>query len=984
MIYILKIGHNLTFIGMTPILTPVSFIVVSIERMIVPLTIPAHRQPWGCKAYINRGNPKMTVEVFSKARKMRPGRLAILSLAAVVCGLAMPAQAQDEEALEEIVVKGFRGSLMQSLQTKRNETGVVDAIVAEDIADFPDLNLAESIQRIPGVSINRVNGEGRQITVRGLGGNFNRIRINGMEAMNTSGGSDASGGSTRTRSFDFNTFASELFNNITIRKTMSAEVEEGSIGATVDLRTARPFDYDEGTTVALSAQTGYNDLSEEFNPRLVGLLSHTNDAGTFGGLFSLAYSDRSILEEGFSTVRWQDGTFRSVGGVNCSAVPTDPGCVATDTSSLNYHPRIPRYGRLTHEQQRIGVTGSLQFRPSDKTEIVLDVLYSNYDAERDEEFLEVFFRSQEGIIDVVDYTLDSSRNIVDSGTFNIDPVGNGTHPVRSEHRFDKLETDFTQVTLGLTHDFSDRLRLNGKFGTSQSEQNVPVQTTILFDAIDPVIGYTYDFRGSATEPAIGYGSLDVTDPTQFAFTEFRDRPQTVDNNFDTLTADLEFDLNDSVTLKGGVSWKEFEFDTTEFRRESTNGSRLCDAGYYDCDLDNDGTDDIPGAPLTGDLVGMVTGFGEGSTSSWVSANVAAASDLIGISNIPGAPRSGNIRNVSEEDVGLWAQLDFVADLGAIPVRGNFGVRYVETTTTSTGLVDGQSVTVERDYTDTLPSLNLAFDMTEDVVVRLGIAEVMARPPLGNLTPGGSLDSFNGPPYAYNAGNPGLDPYRATAFDLSLEWYFAEEALLSLAYFNKDVDSFFLTGDSVILPYSQSGLPTSLPPASSPLATALAGGADPDVEVSQVVNGGNAKVDGWELVYQQPFGSFASALEGFGFTGNYTHVNSDEIIGFSEDAYNATLWYENERLSARVSMAYRDAYQTRRENSAGRDERGYDATTNVDVAVSYILNDNFELTFEAINLTDEYEFQIFDAADLVNVHHHFGTEYIVGVRWTPEG
>ena len=926
----------------------------------------------------------MTVEVLNKARRSPVGYTALFSLAAALCGLALPAQAQDDEALEEIVVKGFRGSLMQSLQTKRNETGVVDAIVAEDIADFPDLNLAESIQRIPGVSINRVNGEGRQITVRGLGGNFNRIRINGMEAMNTSGGSDASGGSTRTRSFDFNTFASELFNGITVRKTMSAEVEEGAIGATVDLRTGRPFDYDEGTTIAMSAQTGYNDLSEDFNPRLVGLISHTSDDGTFGGMLSVAYSDRSILEEGFSTVRWQDGTFRSVRGVDCTAFPADPGCVETNTSSLNYHPRIPRYGRLTHEQKRLGVTGSLQFRPSDKTEIALDLLHSKYDAERDEEFLEVFFRSQEGRIDIVDYTLDSSRNIIDSGTFNIDPVGNGTHPVRSEHRFDKLETVFTQFTLDITHDFSDRLSLNVLTGVSESEQDVPVQTTILFDAIDPVLGFSYDFRNSQTEPTLNFGSLDVTDSSQFAFTEFRDRPQTVDNSFDTFATSLEFDLNDSVTLKGGVSWKQFEFDSTEFRRESTNGSRLCDAGYFDCDTDNDGTNDIPGAPLTADLVGMVTGFGDGNTSSWISANVPAASALIGVSSIPGAPRDGNIRNVKEEDVGLWAQMDFVAELGSVPVRGNFGVRYVETTTNSTGLVDGQSVTVERDYTDTLPSLNLAFDVSEDIVVRLGVAEVMARPPLGNLTPGGSLDSFNGPPFAYNAGNPGLDPYRATALDLSFEWYFAEEALVSLAYFNKDVDSFFLTGDSVIVPYSQSGLPASLPPASSPLATALASGADPDVEISQVTNGGNAKVDGWEVIYQQPFGSFADALDGFGFTGNYTHVNSDEIIGFSEDAYNATLWYENERLSARVSMAYRDAFVTRSPNSAGRDERGYDATTNVDFAMSYILTDNFELTFEAINLTDEYEHQIFDAADLVNVNHHFGTEYIVGVRWTPDG
>ena len=220
---------------------------------------------------------------------------ALLSL-----GLSFSTQAQttdDDEAIEEIVVKGFKGSLRMSLDMKRSENGVVDAIFAEDIADFPDLNLAESIQRIPGVSINRMSGEGRQITVRGLGGDFNRIRINGMEAQNTSGGTDSSGGSNRGRSFDFNTFASELFTGITVRKTASASVEEGAIGATLDLRTARPFDYDEGTTVATSVQTGYNDLSEEWNPRLAGLISHQSSDGTFGALLSLAYSDRNIREE---------------------------------------------------------------------------------------------------------------------------------------------------------------------------------------------------------------------------------------------------------------------------------------------------------------------------------------------------------------------------------------------------------------------------------------------------------------------------------------------------------------------------------------------------------------------------------------------------------------------------------------------------------------------------------------------------------------
>lgn len=920
------------------------------------------------------------------SRAFRQSLLFAFAACAGLSGTAM-AQGSGDESMEEIVVKGFKGSLRQSLSVKRNENGVVDAIVAEDIADFPDLNLAESIQRIPGVSINRMNGEGRQITVRGLGGDFNRIRINGMEAQNTSGGTDSSGGSNRGRDFDFNTFASELFTGITVRKTASASVEEGSVGATLDLQTARPFDYDQGLTLATSVQGGYNDLSDEINPRFAGLVSHRNDAGTFGALFSVAYSDRSILEEGFSTVRWDDGNYRSVEGVDCGDNPEDPGCVSINSSSLTYGPRIPRYGRLTHEQERLGFTGALQFRPSDQTEIVVEALYSDFDATRDEEFLEVFFRSQQGSIDAYDIVLDPSKNIIESGTFDISPLSNGTHPIRSEHRFDELQTTFSQVTAKLTHDFSDQLRLNVLAGTTDSEQDVPKQTTILYDANALVTGYSYDFSGSHRTPSIDFGSMDVTDPAQFAFTEFRDRPQFVENTFDTLAADIEYDISDRLTVSGGLSYKEFTFDTTEYRRESTNGSRLCDAGYYDCDLDNDGERDIPGAPLTSDMVSMVNGFGSGLGGSgydrsWLSPNVSAAVALIDVYGIPGAPRTGNIRSVTEEDIGGWVQLNFSGELGNVGVRGDIGVRYVETSTTSTGLVvddetgDELVLRAKGDYTDTLPSMNLVFDLTDDVLVRLGYADVMARPSLGDLTPGGSLDSFNPDPYTYSAGNPDLDPYRATNLDISVEWYFMDDALLSLTYFNKDVDSFFQDSDPVTVPYSQSGLPLNLPPASSPLRVELDEGGDPLIEISQTQNGGSAKVDGFEVIYQQPFGDY------FGFTGNYTKVDSDEIIGFSENAFNATVYYESEKFSARVSTAYRDAYITRAASSNGRGERGYDATTTVDLAMAYNLNENMALTFEALNLTDEYENQLFDAADLVYVHHHTGTEFILGFRWQP--
>ncbi|MGV3480693.1 MAG: TonB-dependent receptor plug domain-containing protein, partial [Sphingobium sp.] len=206
-------------------------------------------------------------------------------------GQAAPSEPSDED----IIVTGFRSSLAKAIDLKRNESAAVDSILAEDIGKFPDLNLSESIQRIPGVAITRDGGEGRQISVRGLGPQFTRVRINGMEALTTAGGADASGGTNRGRGFDFNVFAADLFNQISVRKTAEASTEEGSLGATVDLRTARPFDYN-GFTLAGSVQAAYNDLSEKVSPRGAFLIADTFADGTIGVLLSAAYGRRKTVE----------------------------------------------------------------------------------------------------------------------------------------------------------------------------------------------------------------------------------------------------------------------------------------------------------------------------------------------------------------------------------------------------------------------------------------------------------------------------------------------------------------------------------------------------------------------------------------------------------------------------------------------------------------------------------------------------------------
>ena len=311
---------------------------------------------------------------------------------------------ETDRRLDSVVVTGFRDSLAEALDLKKESTGVVDAIVAEDIAAFPDLNLAESLQRIPGIAIDRQAGEGRRITVRGLSGDFTRVRINGMDALATGGGSDASGGTNRSRSFDFNTFASELFSQLVVRKSQSASIEEGSLGAVVELQTARPLDYDAGWTFSLSGQALYNDLVEDTSPRLAGLASYKSDNGRFGALLSAAFQDRTIREEGFSSVRF-DGTFRSVDGVDC--VGADPLSAGCDEVRNSYYARIPRYGRLTYDQERTGLTGAVQFRPTDKTTVTIEGLYSELDAQRDEEFLQVFVRSNTDNIAVTDYNVNS-------------------------------------------------------------------------------------------------------------------------------------------------------------------------------------------------------------------------------------------------------------------------------------------------------------------------------------------------------------------------------------------------------------------------------------------------------------------------------------------------------------------------------------------------------------------------------------------------
>ncbi|WP_304168796.1 TonB-dependent receptor [Phenylobacterium aquaticum] len=940
----------------------------------------------------------------TKTRALYAGAsLAVLGLA-----IAVPAFAADKPAeVEEIVVTGFRGSLQQALVLKRDSAVAADTILAEDIGKFPDLNLSESIQRISGVAIARDGGEGRQISVRGLGPQFTRVRINGMEALTTTGGTDSSGGTNRGRSFDFNIFASDLFNSITVQKTASAETEEGSLGATVDLKTARPLDYGKFTFVA-SAQGSHNDLSGETKPRAAAMIANSWADGTFGALLSVAYTKRSLLDVGTSTVRWAPGTSFSPGFdalPNGAGLPTtvNPAAAANNAA---LHPRFPRFDKYTEEQERLGATLDLQWKPSDQTELSFDMLYADLKGTREEQYLEAPSFSVGGACtaanvnagcgiadtNVLSSTI-NAQNVMVAGTFNdVD--------LRVEDRFDQLETKFTQYSLNFTHEFSDTLRVHAIAGHSKSAHDNPIQTTLTFDQFN-VDGYSYDYTQGRV-PLITYGTANLTDPAAWKLTQVRLRPQTADNTYDTVQGDVEFNMTDNITLKGGLNWKKYDFITTEMRRSNgttTNQETVIPAAVTA----------IPISSYSQILQFNSDGLSmpSGNATAWLVPSLATASSLLslydktafgGAWNLGKEPALGNNRGVSEEDKGWYVEGDFKTEVLGMPLRGNVGVRYVKTDQTSNGytFLSGTpvSVSVDRSYDDTLPSLNMVLEPKENFLVRFAAAKTMSRPDLGSLTPGATV-SVSGATRSVTAGNPNLDPFRAKAYDLSFEWYYQPEALISVAFFKKDVASFVQTLSTNT---AFTGNPFGIPDSVAVAACGTTSGCSPSANwnFSTPVNTPGGKLTGYEISFQQPFKFLPGPLANTGVLLNYTHVDSsiqylnaagavvatNDLTGLSRKSYNATLYYEDTKISARVSAAYRAGYLTRvpgQETGTAYD--GTNETLNVDASFAYTLNDHLKFTAEGVNLTDEFQDQFNGAQNLVSFYHHTGREFIFGVRYT---
>ncbi|MGO4378993.1 TonB-dependent receptor [Pseudoduganella sp. RAF53_2] len=939
-----------------------------------------------------------------------------MALAVALAVASMAASAQEENV---VVVSGFRASLNSALNTKKNSDGIVDVIKAEDIAKFPDANLAESLQRVPGVSLSRGDGgEGKQITVRGLNAGFTRVRINGIEGVTATGASDINGSTNRGRGFDFSVFASELFNSLEVRKTAEAAVEEGSLGATVDLRTARPFDF-KGRTFSLGGQEFHNDLSRKTEPRLTALASDrwTTSFGQVGALISAAYSKRTATEEGYEAVELlsanQDGGFcsplsyspqnpgntpaKGIDAANCgTGVPrtsstaayndvmgrTDDygGTVANPApGSGAFAPRIPRYRRSETQYERSGITGSLQWRPDSHTELAYDFLGGKFVNNRYDNYIEAisFGRSLgqsngKPQTSIVDAHFDQNGSW-DYGKFN-------AVDIRTEGLLDKYTTLFRQNVLSGRHDFSDRFKVDFLTGSSISDLDEPVRATVQWDAPN-INNFSWDFRNNRNVPTLNFG-MDVTNPNAFTFApqeadgtfhgQFVGRYLHTKNKLTTHAINGSFEVNDNITLRGGFSKRANTWTNIEI---GSGGNGLA----------------LPAGVTLASVSRQIDNFGSGLGGTGVPTSWAAVDlqKFLGVYNIechcaavPGSEYNylaqAN-RGVDESIKALFAMVDFKYDVFGIPLRGNVGVRGADTTATSFALVNAnnalQPVTVEHKYRDYLPALNVTAELPRDVLVRFSAGKTVARPEYTDLAPSATLSTQS---QTVSIGNPNLDPIRAKTVDVQAEWYYQKNAMVSLGYFYKDIGT-FIQGVSERAVFSSLGLPDSVLLGGG---CSITGGTpacptlpSTTVVVNRKVNTPGGPLRGYEFNWQAPFSFLPGFWSNFGALLNYTHVDSKityitrvdnpntaaneqltqvaNFTGLSPNAHNITLYYEDQKFSARVSAAHRSSYLLNvLGNVAGHDFTIVDGSTNVDFSVSYNITPQLRVSLEGQNLTDE--------------------------------
>lgn len=852
--------------------------------------------------------------------------------------VAAASAAPAAEELEEVIVTGFKGSITRALDIKRQADSIVDAISAEDIGKFPSQNIAEALQRVPGISIVRDRGEGLFVRVRGLGANFQTTTLNGRSAAVNENVRDSG---QSGRQFRFDTLPSELVSRVDVIKSPTAALDEGAIGGIVDVRTFRPLDLKD-TQHAFSATASYPELADKLDARFSGLTSWRNEDRSFGVLLAAVYDQRTMRQDRAMNGAW---TYLPNG------IDTD-GNGTLDSGPI-YRSASTRPTLEQEERERVGLSGAVQWNPTSDISLNLDVAYTDLNINYDELTYSADF----------DWTkLVPGTAVIKDGVLVGGIVGASSQIGREQS---ELEHKNLQVGLNGEYLFGDGWKLTGDLAYSRAVSDTP--TPIRRSRVQGTVGnvaFEYFPAGDQVHN-LTFLTADLTSPSTLPGRRLEWR---VNDSLDTEKS-AQIDLEKQVewgpvsALQAGVKYRDRLRDYN--RRDLTitrdkNGKAITGtfygAEYYESDF------------LVDDFLGESGGK---LPTIWAVPNGDKFFELMdpALVNQPLARADlRNSYNITETIKSAYVMADLDSSLGDMPLRGNVGVRLAQTNQVSSGHADdgkkAEPVRFEKDYTDVLPSANLALDITDDLVSRLSAAKVITRPSLADLAPRLTLNSSD-KIFTAVGGNPNLEPFEAWQYDATLEWYFAPSSALIAGLFYKDISTFMTTRKS----------------------TLVVDGVD--YELSARVNGGDASIKGVELAYQQTFDMLPEPFDGLGLLANYTYTDTratyfdgtrtikDDLENVAKHSFNLTGFYEKGPIGLRLSYSWRGDVLAQ-VGTNGLENANDKAFGSLDANITYQLTENLTLVAEAMNLTDEAQWQ-FVADDLFSRYDYYGRTFTLGVR-----
>jgi TonB-dependent receptor len=964
----------------------------------------------------------------SNSRQLGFGRgAALAAVGSVSLSLGTLAQAQttadtstaagtSSGGLEEIIVTGIRKSLQDATNAKRDSVVFKDSIFAEDIGKLPATNLAETLNRIPGVTLTRdIDGEGVQVSIRGLGPSFTKVLLNGTQiAVASDGGTN--GGSTN-REVDLDFFPSELFTQLDVQKTPTASTLEGGIAGTVNLRSARPFD-NPGQHLTVIGQADYVDTDNSITPRGAVVASKTWDQlGVLLGVSTVHAKERI---DGFESVGWTDGNVPSSAacptcgtgpdsgnGFNyASVVPQNTGhgltpgapvdLAATSGLPLQSISRalIPRLGRDSFTEgsrNRTSALISLEYRPSDELQFALDAMYARSVRDYVRENMNWYVRNSgagtsptaTGGMVPINVAVDPNY-VVTSATF-------ANSSFFLENDVFNQTTNYWNINPNVRWQPNEGLRVDAQvnYGHSTFFREQPQ-----FDFQTPAqSGLEVNYQDTGGQQPVITPNMSLNDPG-LGWRWYRVNVTNVRRTTTTKGAHVDVTIGDDINFRTGAAYDEAARTIRAFDNSAAFQTAVCGATC------NGLTGSILNSQVAQYLQPMrISNFGHLSSdpfgyNSYIQPNLAALEAATNYAfyrdtapQSKGAVTGGPTGDIDEKTVGVYIEANAHTPVLSRELHVNLGVRYFHTDQKVTSPIPVASGLVDQSfsqgYEDFLPSFNTTYDLRDNIKLRASASRSITRADAGQLLPG---TTFTDPSAQIGtAGNPDLKPFTSNNFDLGGEWYTGGLGYVGIMLFRKNVDGFTLNQQTTE-PFSALGINfTDLTTTQQAAINQRGGPATAVVTITKPINAQNLVLKGAELTWVQPLDFL---LKGLGFSANGTHItqHSDSGLfapGVAPYTYNLQGYYENYGVSLSLDYVWTDKNvslnppQNNLPVGLIFDKRG-----QLDLSLSYQLpfwGDTLRLTVDALNLTNEPLRTIFGYENAPYSVYYPGREVLVGFR-----